>query len=78
MPPGDRRATLDKQPHGDRGRVPAAGGEAAEQRLGGGLLVEVERLRVELAREPVDLVHLRDVLCAGEALSDAQDRCYSH
>src|SRR4051812_39304311 len=28
--PGNGRATLDKQPHGDRGRVPAAGDEAAE------------------------------------------------
>ena len=70
--PGDGRATLDEQPHGDRGRVPAAGGEAAKQRLGGCLLVEVEGLRVELAREPLNLVRVHDVLRASEALSDAE------
>jgi hypothetical protein len=59
--PSDGRATLNKQPRGDHGRVPAAGGEAAKQRLGGCLLVEVEGLRVELAREPLDLVRVHDV-----------------
>ena len=52
---GDGRATIHEQSHREGGGVPAAGGEAGKERLGGGILIEMKGLRVELFREPFDL-----------------------
>jgi hypothetical protein len=52
--------------------VPAARREPAEQRIPGGLFVEVKRLRVELGREPLDLVRVDPVPIAAEALADVK------
>jgi hypothetical protein len=60
-PTGDWRPAVHEQPHRDCGRVPSARREAAEQRRLGSLVVEVERLRVELCRERLDLGLLKQV-----------------
>jgi hypothetical protein len=52
------------------GRVPAARGEPAEQRILRGLFVEVEWLRVELGGVPLDLVRVDVVRLAVETLAD--------
>ena len=52
--------------------MPAAGGEPGKERLGGGILIEVKRLRVELLREPFDLFGIQSVRWAGEGLADVQ------
>lgn len=44
--PAGQRQTLHEQPHSDRGRVPAAGGELAEQAVARQFLVEMEKLRI--------------------------------
>jgi hypothetical protein len=52
--------------------VPAAGGEAAEQRPARCGVVEVERLRIELRRIGLDLRLIDDVGRAGEAPADLE------
>ena len=51
----ERKATLRHQTHGDGRRVPATRGETRKQRELGRLIVEMERLWVELASEGFDL-----------------------
>src|SRR5213593_4484164 len=51
---GGSEVTLDQQPHGDRAGVPPAGGQPAEDRVARGVLVEMERLRVELRGKGLD------------------------
>src|SRR5215471_11745294 len=45
---------LDQEPHGERRRVPAARRQAAEYAVAGGVLVEMERLRIELGGKALD------------------------
>jgi len=53
--PGCRlKLALDEQPHRERSRVPAARREAAEERIARRLLVEMERLRIELGGKALD------------------------
>jgi hypothetical protein len=52
--------------------VPAAGRKAGEQRVGGGVLVEVKGLWVELRRETLDLIRIHYMRRAGKALADMQ------
>src|SRR5438445_233074 len=73
-PDGGTEAALDEQLHRERGGVPSARRETAEERAARCVVVEMERLRIELCGERLDgrSVHpqrLRDVLPArGEIL----------
>jgi len=49
------RARLDRQPHGDRGGVPARRGEAPEHRTLRGRVVEMVGLGIEFRCEPLDV-----------------------
>ncbi len=49
--PAEAQVTVDEEPHGHGGGVPAAGDEPPERRPPRGLLVEVGRLRIELPGE---------------------------
>ncbi len=68
-PPSD---AFQQQPHGERGRVPAAGGQAAEHGAAGGLLVHVLRLEVELRGEGLDRRSHRGCGGGGEHLPYAE------
>ena len=72
MPPSSGRPDLHQQLHGDRHGVPAARREAAEQRALRRLIVEMKRLRVELAGKGLDLRGIDCVAGAGEALPDGK------
>jgi hypothetical protein len=63
---------FDQQSHGDCGGVPAARGETREQRLLSGRVVLVERLRIKLAGEGLDLRFVDRMGAAGEALADVK------
>jgi len=52
--------------------MPAARGRAAKERLPGGDLIEVERLRIELAGEGLDLICIDCMRPADKALSHLQ------
>src|ERR1700730_15998692 len=67
---GDRQSAANQKTHGDRRRVPAARREALEERIAGGLFVEMKRLRIEFAREGLDLVGGERSRTAGETLTD--------
>ena len=71
-PAGERRAAFDHELHGDRRRVPAAGGEAAEHRVFRRRLVEMEGLRIELPGEGLDLRRIQLMRTADEALANLQ------
>src|SRR5207253_848277 len=50
---GGLEFAVDQESHADCCRVPAAGGQSAEDRLACGLLVEMEGLRIKLGGEPL-------------------------
>src|SRR5206468_1244227 len=64
--------TVDHQPHRDRRRVPSAGREAREQAARGEFFVQMKRLRVELAREGLDLGLAHGSGRADKALADLE------
>src|SRR5258706_2000943 len=68
----NRKSAVDQHAHRHRDRVPAARREALEDRGLRGLLVEVEGLRIVLAREFLDLVRADRVGAALEAPADAE------
>jgi len=47
---------VDQEPHGERRCVPAARRQAAEYAIAGGVLVEMERLRIELGGKALDTI----------------------
>jgi hypothetical protein len=53
MPDGLELA-LDQEPHADRGGVPTAGGQSAEEGVARGLLVEMEGPRIEVGGDGLD------------------------
>src|SRR5262249_34966319 len=69
---GERQSALDQQAHGNRGRVPAARRQSGKQRAPRRLVIEVERLRIELAGERLDLRRIDDMGGAGETPSDRE------
>ncbi len=56
----------------DRGRAPAAGNKPAEEGVLGRLGIEVERLRIVLAREGLDRRLIERARAGGEGLADAE------
>ena len=52
--------------------MPSRGMTAGKERLGGGILIKVKGLRVELLREPFDLFGIQSVRRAGEGLANVQ------
>src|SRR6266446_1159805 len=51
---GGFEVAVDQEPHGDGGGVPTAGDQSSEDRVAGGFLVGMERLRIELGAECLD------------------------
>src|SRR5438309_6924827 len=51
---GGFEVAVDQEPHGDGGRMPTTGGQSSEDRVPGGFLVGMERLRIELGAECLD------------------------
>src|SRR5262249_38155709 len=49
---------LDQEPHGERRRVPTARRQSAEDAVTGGIVIEMERLRIELGSEALDPITL--------------------
>src|SRR5262245_17547505 len=68
---GDRQA-IDLEPHGDRCGVPAAGGQATEERALRGLGIRVKRLRIEFPGKGDDLLLVEHVRRGRELLADVQ------
>src|SRR5215831_15002878 len=68
---GDRQPAVIEQAHGDRRRVPAAGGKPLKEGMPC-RLVEVEGLRIELAGKGLDLVRVQRMGPAGEFLTDPE------
>src|SRR6266704_1706861 len=66
------RPDLNRKVHGDRGCVPSRGRKPLERRVRGGRLVQVERLRIEFRREPLDIFTRDRRLTAPEAHPDLQ------
>src|SRR5438128_282408 len=66
------RYSADHKTHRDRRRVPAARRQPAEQRLPRLVVIDMKRLRVELAGEALDLRLVQGVRSAAEALSHVQ------
>src|SRR5262249_59413624 len=69
---GERQSALDQQAHGNRGRVPTARRQSGKQRAPRRLVIEVERLRIELAGERLDLRRIDDMGGAGGTPSDRE------
>src|SRR6185437_13316174 len=69
---GERQAASRQETHGDRRCVPAARDKTAEQRVTSRRIVEVERLRIELPGEGLDLLHIDDVCFGYETLADVE------
>ena len=69
----EAQVAVDEEAHRDRRDMPAARDQAAEERLGPGGVVEVERLRIELGREALDPLGVeRDLLERPEAKTDRE------
>src|SRR5690242_5804418 len=64
--------TFDEHAHREGCRMPAAGGERVEQRACRALLAQMERLRVELGSEALDLFRVEQMRCALKALPDVK------
>src|SRR4051794_22240887 len=64
-------ATVDQQPHPDAGGVPPRGAEPAEVRARRGVVVDMERLRIEALREGLDVLGGEDVAADLDGLADA-------
>src|SRR6516165_11308070 len=69
---GDRQPTVNEQAHGDRCRVPAAGGKLLKEGMPRRRLVEMEGLRIELAGKGLDLARVQRIGPAGEFLADPE------
>src|ERR1700722_1173901 len=69
---------VDEVAHVHRGRVPARGAQPAEMRARRGRLVEMEKLRIEAARERLDLLRRKRVAAELGALADAHVLEVSH
>jgi hypothetical protein len=54
IPPGRFQVAVDQEAHGEGRGVPAARGQALEERGPGRVVIEVERLRVERGGEGLD------------------------
>src|SRR5262249_54270425 len=61
---------LDQEPHRERGGVPAARGEALEDRGARGRFVQMERLRIELCGEGLDLLYIDGEAARSEGLAN--------
>src|SRR5207302_15343 len=70
--PAQRQSRFHKQLHGNRRGMPAAGGQAAEQRRFRRLLIEMKRLRVELRGKCLDFPLVHRVRGARKALAYVQ------
>ena len=55
---GEFEIAVHQEPHGDRGRVPAACGETSKDRVGRGSLIEMKRLRIELGGKAFDALSI--------------------
>src|SRR5439155_8983876 len=62
----------DQKPHGERGGMPAARRQAAENRRARGVVVEVKRLRIELRGETLDPLRVHMKRVRPEDLSDGK------
>src|SRR5688572_3877473 len=51
---GGFEIAVDQEPHGDRGGVPAACGEASKDRVGRSSFIEMKRLRIEFGSKALD------------------------
>src|SRR4029450_649465 len=58
MPPRGREMALDQEPHGDRGGVPPAGGQSAEDGVARRCLIEMEGLWIEGGGKSGDLLRV--------------------
>src|SRR5262249_30880124 len=67
---GDRHSTQRQQTHRDRGGMPAAGRQPAEERFLCQRRIEMKWLRVELPGKGNDLFFVELVRAAGETLTD--------
>src|SRR5690606_36632737 len=67
-----QREAVNQHAHGQGRRVPAAGGQTAEQAVPGGGIIEMEGLGVELAREGLDRVGGDGDGGADEGLADLE------
>src|SRR5262249_26383514 len=70
--PGRPELTVDQQPHGQSGRMPAAGCEAAENRISRGIIIEMKRLGIELRGESLDLIGINAQSDRHEPLPDRE------
>ena len=69
---GDGCAATDQESHGNRCRVPAAGGQTAKQAGSGGIVIEMKWLRIELRGKALDLRLVQSMTSTGKALSNPQ------
>jgi hypothetical protein len=60
---------FDQERHGDCGGMPSAGNQAVKEGVARGILIQMEGLGVELARERLDLLAIKPVLATPKALA---------
>src|SRR5215472_12280521 len=63
---------LDQEPHGERRRVPTARRQSAEDAVTGGIVIEMERLRIELGSEALDPITLDADVTGTVGLADGK------
>jgi hypothetical protein len=69
---GRSEVAVDQQPHADRGGVPSASGQPTEYCVARGVLVEMERLRIEPGSEGLDSLLVDPQPTRAKGLPDAE------
>src|SRR5208283_1989938 len=70
--PGKRRGTFDKEPHRKRRGLPAARDEPAKEARFRGFRIDVEILRIVVARESYHLFESHDARLGAKGLADGE------